>query len=90
MARPVCLEGRQPTPVLLPEESHGRRSLVGCSPGVCKELDVTEQLSSVGQGRKAVAGWETAGATVLRLRVSSLFPEMKKSHFLINRLRPLP
>ena len=25
-----------PTPVLLPGESHGRRSLVGCSPGVTK------------------------------------------------------
>ena len=23
----------QPTPVLLPEKSHGQRSLVGCSPG---------------------------------------------------------
>ena len=27
----------QPTPVLLPEESHGQRSLAGC-----KKLDVTE------------------------------------------------
>ena len=25
-------KGMQPTPVLLPGESHGRRSLVGCSP----------------------------------------------------------
>ena len=25
-----------PTPVLLPGKSHGRRSLVGCSPGVAK------------------------------------------------------
>ena len=30
------------TPVLLPGESHGRRSLVGCSPWVCEELDTTE------------------------------------------------
>ena len=33
-----------PTPVLLPGKSHGRRSLVGCSPcGHC-ELDTTERL----------------------------------------------
>ena len=32
----------QPTPVILPGESHGQKSLVGCSPWGCKELDVTE------------------------------------------------
>ena len=32
----------QPTPVFLPGESHGRRSLVGCSPWGCKESDTTE------------------------------------------------
>ena len=34
-----------PTPVLLPGKSHGRRNLVGCSPWVHKESDMTEQLS---------------------------------------------
>ena len=34
----------QPTPVLLPGESHGRRSLVGYSPWGCKESDTTERL----------------------------------------------
>ena len=34
----------QPTPVLLPGKSHGRRSLVGCSPWGCSESDMTEQL----------------------------------------------
>ena len=33
---------RQLTPVLLPEESHGQRSLVGCDPWGCKELGTTE------------------------------------------------
>ena len=33
---------RQPTPVFLPGESHGRRSLVGCSPWGCTESDPTE------------------------------------------------
>ena len=31
-----------PTPVLLPGKSHGRRSLVGCSPWGFEELDMTE------------------------------------------------
>ena len=34
----------QPTPVLLPGKSHGRRSLVGCSPWGPEESDMTEQL----------------------------------------------
>ena len=34
----------QPTPVFLPGESHGRRSLVGYSPWGRKELDMTERL----------------------------------------------
>ena len=32
----------QPSPVLLPTESHGQRSLVGYSPQDPKELDTTE------------------------------------------------
>ena len=32
----------QPTPVFLPGEFHGRRSLVGYSPWCCKESDTTE------------------------------------------------
>ena len=47
---------RQPTPVLLPGKSHGRRSLGGYSPWGRKELNMTEQvhfhfsLSSTGEG----------------------------------------
>ena len=33
-----------PTPTLLPRKSHGRRSLVGCSPWDHEESDTTEQL----------------------------------------------
>ena len=36
----------QPTPVFLPGESHGQRSLVGCSPWGCKGLDTTERLNN--------------------------------------------
>ena len=32
----------QPTPVILPRESHGRRSLVGYNPWGCKKLDMIE------------------------------------------------
>ena len=45
-----------PTPVLLPGKSHGRRSLVGCSPWGHEELDTTERLhfhfslSCIGEG----------------------------------------
>ena len=45
-----------PTPVLLPEKSHGRRSLVGCSPWGGEESDTTERLhfhfslSCIGEG----------------------------------------
>ena len=35
----------QPTPVFLPEKSHGRRSLVVCSPCGREESDTIEQLS---------------------------------------------
>ena len=34
----------QPTPVLLPGKSHGRRCLVGCSPWGREESDTTERL----------------------------------------------
>ena len=45
-----------PTPVLLPGESNGQRSLVGFIPWGCEELDMTEQLpfhfslSCIGEG----------------------------------------
>ena len=35
----------QPTPIFLPGESHGQRSLTGYSPWDRKESDTTEQLS---------------------------------------------
>ena len=53
-----CHRRRQwhPTPVLLPGKSHGRRSLVGCSPWGRYESDMTERLhfhfslSCIGEG----------------------------------------
>ena len=40
----------QPTPVFLPGESHGQRSLAGYSPWSHKESDITEQLSTHNMG----------------------------------------
>ena len=45
----------QPTPVFLPAKSHGQRSLAGYSPKGCKELDMTERLST------AQDNWEMFG-----------------------------
>ena len=45
----------QPTPVFLPGESHGQRSLVGCSPWGSGESDMTEQLSN-NRKEKGIAG----------------------------------
>ena len=70
LRKPKCLKGHiyclvktsyrrrqwHPTPVLLPGKSHGQRSLVGCSPWGCTELDTTERLpfhfslSCIGEG----------------------------------------
>ena len=55
----------QPTPVFLPGESHGQRSLTGCSPLGCKEPDMTEvteytrmQVQAFPQGRTKSKAWE--------------------------------
>jgi len=61
-----------PTPGLLPRKSHGRRSLVGCSPWGHKELDTTERLhfpfslSCIGEGngnplQSSVLAWRIPG-----------------------------
>ena len=44
-----------PTPVFLPGESHGPRSLAGYSPRGCEELDVTEQLRTFIQPNKRLS-----------------------------------
>ena len=43
----LCRSEWQPTPVFLPGESHGQRSLVGYSPWGCKEWNRTERLTLV-------------------------------------------
>ena len=41
---------RQPTPVFLPEKSHGPRSLASCCTWGCKESDTTEATEQAGMG----------------------------------------
>ena len=55
-----------PTPVLLPGKSHGRRSLVGCSPWGREELDTTEHLHFHALGKEmathsSVLAWRIPG-----------------------------
>ena len=58
----------QPTPVLLPGKSHGRRSLVDCSPCGRYELDMTEwlhfhfhALEKEMATHSSVLGWRSSG-----------------------------
>ena len=50
-----CRRAWQPTPVFLPGESQGQRSLAGCSPWGCKESDRTEATYT--HARILVAGF---------------------------------
>ena len=54
---------RQPTPVFLPEKSHGPRSLAGYSLWVCKELNMTEQLTL---SLKPLESFDEAGCVELQ------------------------
>ena len=47
----------QPTPIFLPGESHGQRSLVGCRPWGLKESDTTERLTQIHGNKEAVSSW---------------------------------
>ena len=45
LGREDPLEKEMATPVFLPGKFHGQKSLVGCSPWGCKELDMTDRLN---------------------------------------------
>ena len=66
-----CRRAWQPTPVFLPGESCGQRSLVGYSPWSHKESDTIEQLGTQARLRK-----ETVYS---HLECSTLFPLSSKS-----------
>ena len=54
-----------PTPVLLPGKSHGRRSLVGCSPWGLKESDMTEQLTYFHNKRIWIRVWKAISLLII-------------------------
>ena len=64
----------QPTPVFLPGESHGQRSLAGYSPWGCKELDTTEVTA-------AAAAIEMRGLFLSRPAVLLVSPHSTKTLF---------
>ena len=53
------------TPVFLPGESHGQRSLAGYSPWGCIESDMTEQLRLRIKGLSSVHSAEDTGKSYL-------------------------
>ena len=62
-------EGMAPTPVFLPREFHGLRSLVGYSPWGRKESDITERLSTLRDFRKTIP--TTQGNNTSRIQVKA-------------------
>ena len=75
---------RQPTPVLLPGESHGRRSLVGYSPWGCKESDMTEQLHGVTKSQTRLSDCTYTFSLLWNHRGSL---EARRSSFSLGKLR---
>ena len=81
-----------PTPVFLPGESHGQRSLVGYSPGGCQESDTTEhpldQTLELDEGEPGLlAKRKCRGTPVTRGRGD---PHSKKQEGSANTSQPLP
>ena len=71
----------QPTPVLLPGESHGQRSLSGYSPRGCKESDTTERLSMHTHALCSMYIWKNVSSTnliVYKLFLNKIFLKVKK------------
>ena len=48
----------QPTPVFLPAESHGQRSMAGYGPWGCKESDTTEVTECTHTNNQGLASWQ--------------------------------
>ena len=66
----------EPTPVFLPGEFHGQRSLVGYSPWGCKESDTTERLNTQaweqGTERLNTQAWEQGTVSTSDFSLSPL------------------
>ena len=67
-----------PTPVFLPEESHGQRSLAGYSPWSHKELDTTEWLTHILSPRSKQVSFSSSSADLgVKGRSVAAFPQLK-------------
>ena len=60
---------RQPTPVFLPGESHGQRSLAGYSPKGCKEPPMAEATDRT--HAQPVNRWTTTPKRILKALISA-------------------
>ena len=78
---PAQEEETQPTPVFLPGELHGQRSLGGYSPWGHKELDTTERLSTAHDAE--ISDAEHLFTSLLAIHTSSLEKCLSKpsAHF---------
>ena len=70
----------QPTPVLLPGESHGQRSLAGCSPQGRKQLDTTEWLTHFPCIIPDIFFWPVFQFTIFSLAVTKVM----LNHLVLN------
>ena len=75
-----------PTPVFLPGESHGQRSLAGYSPWGCKESDTTEQLNNNKTGDQCIRPVEDPDAESLGSLVGKLLGILEKDSRVCVRL----
>ena len=73
-------KGRRPTPVFLPGEFHGQRTLGGYSPWGCKELDTTEAALTALNALKVVGVVTSEHPTLERIAVISVDCKLGPRH----------
>ena len=77
----------QPTPIFLPGESHGQRTLTGQSPQCCKESDMTE---ATGHTLLVFDRSDLLSCTKGRVCVSHMSAQSRADWDLDNMFNPLP
>ena len=71
----------QPTPVVLPGDFHGQRSLAGYMPWGHKQSDTSEHLTI-----SVSFGWEKIGLTALSVVVGAFLIEFYRDNFTLPRV----
>ena len=77
---PIWRRAWQPTPVFLPGESHGQRSLTGYSPWHCKKSDTTEARACLFAKNKCLRSFCKGGENFLRNVPKSVFGLYTKTY----------